>query len=473
MVPTRTHRASRLPGRRAFTLIELMVSIALLVAVILMVSQIFSITSEAAGITTAQSEVFSAAAAFREHMTKLLSKIEPGLLIIESPPLTAARFETPGGERFYRQRHDRIVFVASGGLGEFQSTTDPTRGMPVPMGTLNENSTPATSSQALILVGPGITRLYGGLPIENTFLGDATVPASEWILAQRTILLGIDPQSSDFPNGPFVANTPTIDAAFLVDGANQVRPLHQSFRDVDFDAVRPVNYVAGPAANAATLIGRLAGVGVTTGNPTPAASVFSPLLWGLWQMNYTPPTASGANVNLPDHYSRNGFNFLEHVADFRIEWTDGRAINAGGQFGNPVDIRTRWFGLRPDPDATPSAGGVDTLPQRSALRANFPASTTLAEAAVFGIPGGAGSRVEAWSTGANARYRAVWRNDTWEFRPKALRFTFRVYDSHNRLARQSPLDLDEDGIDDDSENASLPSVVKRYGQEFSIVIPLS
>lgn len=450
---SRTHR------RPGFTLIELLVSVALLSIVVVMVSQVFKISSDAAGRVSQQAELFSAAAAFREQVTDLLTKIEPGLLIIESPPPTTVRAEVSGGDAIFRLRHDRLVFIATGGPGEFESVTDPTRGAPnVP------NLTPSASAQALIYVGPAVTTLNNaGNPMnDNVFLSDATIAASEWAISRRAILLGVEEgtgvkQVGALPGGANLTNWWGVwsNAAFTIAdfpvGNNLALPdaYRLGFTDVISDANTP--------ANAQTLISQLAPVNLLNVPNNP-----------LWSMSFASNafarTGDPTDSTIFDHYTRDGINFLAHVADLRIEWTDGRRIDPANG-----DLRTRWFGLKPDPNSNPAA-----VQYRSHMRSvvasgthnpnlNNPDSPAGETAAFSGIE---------WSPGGNVRYRAIWRTDTWQFRPKALRFTFRVYDRLDRFSRVTTVDLNEDGTPDDLDGDNKPDAIRRYGQEFSIVVPL-
>ncbi len=447
--------------RFGFTLIELLVSVALLSIVVVMVSQVFKISTDAAGRVSQQAELFSAAAAFREQVTDLLSKIEPGLLIIESPLPTAKRAEVPDGDTRFRLRHDRLVFIASGGPGEFESVTDPTRGAPnVP------NLTPSASPQALIYVGPAITRVNNaGQPLtQAAFLGDATITASEWALSRRAILLGVEEgtgvmQVSDLPPstalaawwGDWAGDTLPIDSNLLLNSNALVWPpaYQRGFTDV------LVSGTSAPA-NAQTLISLIAAVNLLNAPDNL-----------LWSMSFAPNAFTRIGTPTPtalNHYTRDGFNFLSHVADLRIEWTDGRRIDPANG-----DLRTRWFGLKPDPGSNPAS-----VQYRSHMRSvvvpgtdnpnpNNPDSPAGETAAFSGIE---------WSPGGNSRYRAIWRTDTWQFRPKALRFTFRVYDRLDRFSQVTTVDLDEDGTPDDLDGDSKPDAIRRYGQEFSVVVPL-
>ena len=435
-----TVEANRTPDtRRGFTLIELIVSMALLTAVMVMVSQIFKITTDASTQTKAQSEVFARAAAFRQMVTDLLSKIEPGFLAIDCPRPTTVHAEHLGGPSLYRLRHDAIVFVASGRSDEFQSFADP--GDP--------SRPPVTSSQALVYFGSGITRLTGSaLMNSNQFVDDQSIPADEWILSHRALLIGV----------PDLASEAVMLNDFIQSNGNVI-PLDFRIRTGEIDIINLIN--------ADTLMARLGKVNILNNN--------------LWDLNYTPPTATMGDrawaVN-PDHYTRSGFNFAPHVADLRIDWTDGRSIDPN-PVPNQAVYQTRWFGLRPDHTSIYSDPG--SIGYRAHMRSQFDPNTD--NPIRFNEVNPPSERntvdlIEVSNGGTNPTsqntYRAMWQSDTWGVRPKALRFTFRVFDRNGKLSNNETLDLNEDGLPDDfSSIDGSPDIVRRYGKEFSFIVPLS
>jgi len=444
-------------ARAGFTLAELMVAVALLAAVLLMVSQIFTISSEAAGRVNAQAEVFTASAALREQMTSDLGRIISGFLAIECPPPTDVRVETPGGTRVLRLRHDRLVFLAGGSSGQYQSFTDPTRAYPT-----YEDLSPASSASALIYYGPGVTRTdNAGNPLsEAAFLSDQSIPASDWALSRRAILLLNQRPAMPVPaptNSAAIADwlglmPDMTSGAFgspfddMLDGS---AGLLDVYRLGMMDAVSS-DVALGRTADPQTIVDIINAIG----SPNPLLSATSSPIRGLWEMNWCPPTISQRDPSAADYFTRSGFTFDRGLVDFRIEWTDGRRVNP------PTDQRTRWFGLYPDPNTTPNNLGY--LPYARRLLANSAENPAL-ESAVFG-------GIELAPFGANARYRAVWRAGNWQYRPKALRFTYRIYDRALRLSETVKTDLNENGQTDDTEGG--PDLLRRYGQEFSIVLPL-
>lgn len=451
-----------------FTIVELIVSMGILSATMIAVATIFSISSDAAGRTEAHAEVIEASAAFQQTVSDELSRIvQEGLLIIESPPPTLVRAEVPEGPRIFRLRHDRLVFISSKGTeGAYQSFTDPTRGVPGPLD-VDTRRTPASSPEALIYYGPGIPVAGNGtatgvrMPFDDTGI----LPASEWVFAHRAILLMLD--------DPGVANWSPLPDMTDFDAGLLTSPGAPEIFEARMDAL--VTGMNGPA----TIAARLSGESLSA--PTVKLS-------DLWQPNLTPVTTSLTDPADADYFTRSGFTFQPRMVDFRIEWTDGRRVDPNGPDNDPATTAdnnwaTRWFGLAPDPNGLPvnyqartrfAAVGNPSNPNISATNPDNPAVEN--GLGYFTDPV-AGNGIEWAPFGvtpdAAAQYRAVWRRDTWQFRPKALRFTYRIYDATRRLKQPTTTDFDEDGVaDPDPVNPTKPYIVTRYGQEFSIVVAL-
>ncbi|MBN2561186.1 MAG: prepilin-type N-terminal cleavage/methylation domain-containing protein [Phycisphaerae bacterium] len=438
---------------RGFTITELLVAVTILAVTIVAVSEIFNISSEAASRTTAHTEIMAASAAVQQRLTDALAHIEPGLLIIESPPPTGLRGDVPFGREYFRLRHDRLVFIASGSPGEFQSFTDPRRGTPE-----DPDETPATGTQALVYFGPGIPLFDTGDLRPRPFDDDAySLSGCEWVFANRSILFLLDPPSSLPPDwNPPDMGVFTGGGGMLLGG-----DLYEDYREGQMDVVVSDETYK---ADAATLVNLVLGKDISvelSSNPTIAA---------LWEPNWCPTSATLDDPGSRDYYTHSGFAFQHGLADFRIEWTDGRRVDPANG-----DYRTRWFGLRPDPASSAQLGSpIDYLP---VLREQYTDDTTVAEAKAFGMVGDDGANLIEWSdppvgggSANDARYRAIWRGDTWQFRPKALRFTYRIYDANHRLKHTTEVDLDEDGDPDPDGDATYD--VARFGMEFSIVVPL-
>lgn len=491
-------------ARSGFTLIELMVSVALLVAVILMVAQIFDISTKAASRTNAQSEVFSSAAAFRERITADVSRMMQGLLVIDSPPPTPIRAEVPGGEVIFRLRQDRLFFVAGGAPGQYESLTDPTRGEPYigpPLtGTYSMHPsswTPSASAAALMYYGPAEPMDASGVPRPLDAPADPRPPtASEWVYVNRALLIGSDanagagyfgnaitPQPAWWPQYQQWRNTMGSDYSVFVNSLAAAGPLNvpanylNGSMDVlfPFPPVPPNAIPIAPAELIDRLNAKLSGIAL--------AGIPGSQIEALWQLGRAPVTATMRDPTAYDYYKRNGANFMPRMADIRIEWTDGRSETPPPPYTNvsPPDLRTRWFGLQCNASNTPNPtnpAGLNNLSYTARRRADelggnyYTAATPTAMVAAYNEETSVFiNQIEsAASTGATGNYRAVWRKDNWQYRPKALRITYRLYDLGSKLANDSTVDLDDDDVPD--PEGGTPYVVKRYGQEFSLVIPV-
>ncbi len=452
--------------RRAFTLLEVMVSVGLLIIVMAAISQVFTISSDATARTTANSRVMAANAAVRQALTDQVSNMAAGgFLVIESPTPTRARSDIRKGERRFRLQHDRLVFLAIGDVDEYQSFTDPTRGTPT-----NPTLQTARSSQALVYFGPGTPLTRKAVPPVPQYLDQSVprsrlLPAADWVFQQRSILLLLEKDI----NADMGWLPPTLDS-LAGGGMLNGGPIYPEFWRGGMDAiVSGVNMKANTQTLSDYVLGlSLDGTDLLSAHPSIEA---------LWEPSLAPHTATLSVPAANDYYTRSGFNFVPHLADFRIEWTDGRQIDPLGADGLPgtgdEDPQTRWFGLRPDPgfvvtDTVLNSLDTTDIPYYADRRIDVVTNTTQAERDAY-------ARVEWSPTGgasdADAAYRAIWRADTWQYRPKALRFTYRIYDEGNRLEQSATVDLDEDGIfDPDDSNARR--TMQRHGRRFSIVVPV-
>ncbi len=480
-----------------------MVSVALLVAVILMVAQIFDISTKAASRTNAQSEVFAGAAGFRERISADVSRMMPGLLVIESPPPTQVRAEVPGGEVIYRLRQDRLVFIAGGSPGQYESLTDPTRGeayLGAPLtGTYSlhpGNWTPSASSAALMYYGPAEPMDASGNPRQLDAVGDPRPPtASEWVFVNRALLIGsepnagagyfgntVTPQPAWWPQFQQWRNTMGSDWSAFFNSLTAAGPLTMpaNYLNGSMDVLFPFPPVPPNAVpmSPMELIDRL-----NAKLPTNSSGMPGEPIRDLWLPGRAPVTASMRDPTAYDFYKRNGANFMPRMADVRIEWTDGRSVTPPPPYTtvNPPDLRTRWFGLTCDATNTPNpsnpAGlnGLNYTAQRRADQLGNNYYTAATPAPVFdayNVETTAFNNQIEWSasSGNGAQYRAVWRKDNWQYRPKALRITYRLFDLGSKLESDSTVDLDDDDIAD--PEGGTPYVTSRYGQEFSLIIPV-
>jgi hypothetical protein len=433
---------------RGVTLLELLVAMGVLLLAMVSISKIFSITSDAAGVAAAHSEVIEAASAIRERLDRELARMDPeSLLIIDSPAATTARSDIPNGPKLVRQRQDRLVFVTSAGtIAAYQSYTHRWASSPA-----GDDRSPPASPQALVYFGPGIPVDADGNELD---FNSATValPGSSWTLAHRaTLLLDRLPANTDTTWVPVPSST--FESTMLGGG-----PIDPTLRDGRVDAILdsdPLAVIGSYLPRFADLIQLKTPADMTS--PTPSIA-------GLWSPSLTPLSFSLNTANT-DFYTRTGNLLAPRLSEFRIEWTDGRAVNPVGV--NP-NMNMRWFGLEPNYADNPDIANPDSLNYVAVRRRDVTAETTPAETAAFA------NEIEYASSGTapatNADYRAIWRKGTWALRPKALRITFRLYDARNRLRASTNLDNDEDG--DPDPDGPTQVLVTRYGEEFSFVIPL-
>jgi prepilin-type N-terminal cleavage/methylation domain-containing protein len=451
--------------RRGFTLIELLVSMALLIVLMVSISEVFTISSDSATRIAADAEVLAASASFRETISDQVSKMTDGLLVIDCPAPTEPRAEIREGSRFLRLRHDRLVFMTHGDIGEYQSFTDPTRGDPT-----NVDRQTAGSAEALVYFGPGIPLTRRSMPAQNILSGldDPVLTASEWVFLHRSILLMLETNADTEPSW----TPPDMDVlATMLSGGS----LDPGFLDGTMDAVISDTT---RRANAQTI------AGIILRKPFSDLLSATPSIAALWEPSLAPRSVTVANAASLDYYTRGGSNFIPRLADLRIEWTDGRRIDPLGPDGiagsGDEDTRTRWFGLRPDPQFDVSNAVLNNIattqiPNVAVRRQDVAsygggrfADSTQEEVDAFR------DRIE-WDTATgsapNTAYRAIWRGDTWQYRPKALRFTYRIYDGGNRLKQGVEVDLDEDG-DPDPDGTGASRLFTRFGRRFSVVVML-
>ena len=456
--------------RRGFTLIELLVSIALLIVLMVAIARVFSISSDSATRVAADTEVLAASAAFRQTVSDQIDKMTDGLLVINCPAPTPPEGEIRGGQRFLRLRHDSVVFMTHGDVGEYQSFTDPTRGDPANFGKQTANS-----AEALVYFGPGLPLPNRTLQLQPQPLDSGTLTASEWVFLHRSILLLLEKDANADP----LWMPPDMDALTapggLLNDPGGVSFAMSPFYDGMMDAV-----VSSPTQRADT--GTIADI--ILGKPLSDLLSADPSIAGLWQPGLAPRTASVGNSNRLDFYARSGASFIRHLADLRIEWTDGRRVDPLGPDGMPdtgdEDLSTRWFGLRPDPAFTVDNGVLDNI-----TTAQIPDIAVRRQDVVAYTGGGFADSTQEeidafrdkieWDTGTGSApdtaYRAIWRGDTWRFRPKALRFTYRIYDGANRMKQTAQVDLNENG-DPDPDGPGPSRLFTRFGRQFTVVVKL-
>lgn len=443
-------------------------AIALMLAVMLAVANVFSMTSLASGRAIGQSETIETATAFEQAVRTQLGRLKSSLtgndtlLLIESPPPIAAMPETNAGPLALSLRHDRLVFIAQGSSTDtFRSQTDRNVASPTGPGRLL-----FSSPEALIYFGPGDP---DGQGLNN-------VVARDWILAQRIILLGA-PNIAGGAFQSFTGETPILQYPLNT----LVTAPPQGLYACGVDAVQETSLqLAMRVRNALAASASIA---------------------GLWDLNIAPSEVNTVRPTGPTdnykYYGRAAFNLAPRISDLRIEWTDGSVVDPTvvTPFPTPAQLPafgTQWFGQRRDtadiaanmpPPGTlqgwtgpGDVGGVsgDVCEKREWLRVFDPAVTQPESMpAAYGQNPGPGA-IEFSTNGFVNGYGAIWTGATWAYRPKALRFTFRVYDSRDRLSSAEAYDTTP------WQSPTLwvpgpganPEPVRRFGLEYSFVVKL-
>lgn len=491
---TPRRRRGATAGRRApaFTLAEALVATALLVATMLVVSEVFSLSSNASGRTVAHTEIIEAAQTFEQAVRTRVAQMKKGLLIIESPEALLNRGDLPASPALLPMRHDRLVFIAQGGQVDFESVTDrnaPSINNPLNNGALGTGRT-FTAPEALVFFGPSYPdgRILASNYTSGVGVVDTTIAGKEWIVAQRAVLLG--GPTAAFTSYATLAgagiNTPAAPYR-LADIMNAAPAVLQGVYGATMDAVNETGDQLLQRIQTELAAGRS--------------------IEGLWQLGLCPSTVQldvnqDNPLNKRAYYSRAAFNLQPRIADLRIEWTDGSAIDpvdiaptlpppAAGHANPTFQQRrpdTQWFG----PPRLTSGNAGWTAPQVP-LPPNFPpVSNETGDVcakwqwllAFGGVPTISTGEFNTYGQvlnfpnspelrtgngpGGLPVYRAVWTPKTWDFRPKALRFTFRAYDSQDRIANveQSRSNVDALNV---PANFVTPTP-KRYGLEFSFVV---
>ncbi|MCB9855125.1 MAG: prepilin-type N-terminal cleavage/methylation domain-containing protein [Phycisphaerales bacterium] len=480
-----SRQLNRSQPRRGLTLIELLVTVGLVAIVIVSISQIFRVTSDAAAVTEANASLIQKSRNINETLEREVRNIAPDcILVINCPPPIRFDTEIANGPSVPLQV-DAIAFIARGNANEYESTTDPTR--PIVGSPTLENLGPATSSEAIVYMGPGDPMTKNPvIGIDPLRLEQNLIVASDWPFVHRTILL-----LPELPENR-VATWVTRDMQSLfVNGGlfNNQTGLTPQYENGTTDVVYSS---ATLRANSRTFAQLLMNKDWDTDLATDTPSIVS-----FWSRSLAPQTltVNVAATNLRNFYRRSGATFTFGLADFRVEWTDGRPVDPIGLDGMPntgdENLNTRWFGIGPDPKepVTQAAlvelttvndpGDAVGVPYYAWKRQNAYINPNLSPAeqdAEQAINDFYRDRIE-WPRGNNAgttrsMYRAIWRADTWEYRPKALRFTYRLYDENNRIKNNTEVDFNRDGYPD-PKIAGVPNwQMLRLGREFSVVIPV-
>jgi len=378
-----------------------MVSVAIMVLAMLAVGYIFSSVSKTSGLTTANIELTDSIDVLQRIMQEDLRLIVPGVLIIQSPlPMVDLR-DRPGEPLIRQTRADAMAFLASGPPGYFQSFWNPR----------------VTSSEAVLFFGQGLNETMSAPP--NLF---------DRVLCRRAILfvpetLTGTPELNGGWSG-YVASEkdpnylpPTTLGETVWGHRLMFNQLNSRLTTAKVDVVQTHTLT--------DLVFLLRGLG----DPNRVAD---PNLPGLTDRCFAP-AALPRDPTLVHERGRGCFNLMHRVGDVIVEWTDGSVADPRS---GSYDGRLQWFGLGRDVDGD----GVIALGGDRPGSADVVSRTRWSTR--YGQPVAPISLLElAWddrappaSYGSSpGTYRAVWTEDTWAYRPKAIRITVRLYDQSRRV----------------------------------------
>lgn len=408
-----------------FTLIEMIVAVALLVLIIVGVARVFQDASRAVSLSQNTLEMLSNVRAAQTQIESDLSRIDRnGFLVIRSTqdPKDPSR------------RFDQISFIA---LGHFPNRT----------GTMDQNNPLAdstTANAAFVHYGHGIverTNANQNSPMSNFKAlptdADSSIKDQHLVLCRNAVLLmaknGGTLTSLNNYEGMGIAAYQGIawDTSPILAGAGEVsRPASISSSRIAVASVTAANVMQTLMLRIALMNGRAANANAAR-----------------WEANYlcyrfrvlpdpysTEITDNSGRLSLMNGYFRTHPVLLQGASSFKVQWTDGSCYRSGdrvysdgkvqsGETINLGDARInclKWYGLDDDQRylfAFPRSGdnnasepsGGNTIAQKVAEPSLNNSATGDLYTAIFSYDN-----------------RALW--------PKALKITYRVTDRANQLA---------------------------------------
>jgi hypothetical protein len=411
----------------AFTLIELMVAVSLLTVIILSIGVVFKSTGNAVGLGEATGDMFSKVRVINQQLVSDVHGMDRnGFLIIRcEAEETGANGDADAQDQTDRfRRYDQISFISTGKFpnrtGSYQaanifSDNTVSSSARIWYGQLliekdragaDETVTPSTSSRPVLaggntsglipnsLVGPRFATNvdYAASPLDPAY-------ESGFTLGRQALLLLNPPSGSSFPAG---------------------------YRSIDvnaslYTATTPVTN--GPASNEPqrpVISASRIGVAYTT-VPQIMATVATlntfPMSTGTmslycYRLKTLPsPTATNIldvtnNPSLPNGILRMHPIFAQGVPSFAVDWTDG-TVDTNGNI--------QWFGC--------NSGSAGSYSIKAASTANT--ARTHSSATYGGVSFEFSNATDVYSVGFSPAKPTFW--------PKALRFTYRITDSNDRL----------------------------------------
>lgn len=414
---TNQPRQRRHARRSAFTLAELMVSVAILLVAMLAVGYIFSGVSKTSSLTMANIELNDALAVIQQTMQADLQTLAPVVFLIHSPePENRSARDFTGEPLLTQNRSDAFTCVSSGPPRLFQSYWNPA----------------VYSPDAILFYGHGM-ELYNKTLRDSPNLFDR-------VYCRRAVLLVPNLFPAKDPSwGHGMGRTdpnylpPMSYGTTLWDSANAFNFLNTNIQWSRVDVIQQ--------HTATDLAIRMRDL-VKNGEPYRAliARNLAPA---------EPPTD-------PNYVSERGlhcFNLLHHVGDVIVEWTDGSMANPLAAANHPDRLRLQWFGRGRDVDgnglirtAIQLEGSTDVVSYTAWIAQQPGKVRPFAENAL--APTTDGTPPEKGASSPLGVYMAAWTEQSWAYRPKAIRMTVRLYDVNKRFR-------------DDND---------RLGKEFSFVL---
>jgi len=400
------------PGaRRAFTLAELLVAVAVMVLLMLAVANIFGLVQRSSSLTAANIDVLDKLRTISGVIRSDIESINKTAYLLirteEFPPVPqlfdTADYPYPRVTDPAATPKKTDLALARADVFAFYKSAPQQR-------SVMDLAELTGGSNALITYGHGLPGRVD--PATNMIAAPAVLNAglviSDWVLSRRAVLV--------LPSVSALSTWQVAPPAHPgVLGMNAgVSQLSESQVDVLVDSLNLLVDDVHTAAAAAT-------------DPNS--------LLMLWDRPKVPVAVDAAT------YRRACFLLAEHVGDFIVEWTDGSTVDPGLDLANPnddVDTRTQWFGWERDAnlDGAITAGSGDVFSKTRWL-AQWGALPTDLIYTTF-----AGS-IEIERTDLNSpHYCAVWTTHLGDpdYAPRAIRIILRLYDSQKRLtdARGNP-----------------------------------
>ncbi len=387
--------------RRAFTLIELMVAVSLLVVIILSVGIVFKSTGNAVGLGQATGEMFAKVRAINQQIVSDVHGMDRnGFLIIR------CRAERQGdfgfsADRF--RRHDQISFIST---GKFPNRTGAYQQTQVFADNSTANSARIWYGQLIVAKDPWAAPAGTDLPtsaVLNT--ADPAYESGFWLGRQAMLLLNPPAAgASEFPAG-FTDINLTLAASYSgtphpsnngPESSVASTPITMSRVDVAYTTLPQIMAnLSGGFPNQPDYCYRL-------------KTLPSPTTTGI-------ADASG-NPYLPNGVLRMHPVFATGLPSFAIDWTDGTPDGNGN---------LKWFGWNTGQNGSYS---VELAPPADGSRANFPNNGNF-----YKPPAGLAGTEFSDQKIAKDNYEVVFTPANSTLWPKALRFTYRITDSNDRL----------------------------------------